>query len=90
MSDTVGTTEQQLLALHGSPMVKLALVCEQYAGNKYAQARIRANKNSLPFPAFRLDPSSHKSPWMVMLKDIATFIDAKAAAAEQSWLASRL
>lgn len=84
------TTEQQLLEVHGTPMVRLADICEKYFGNKHYQARIRANKNALPIPAFRLDETSHKSPWMVMLSDLASFIDAKAKAATKSWIASQL
>ena len=83
-------TEIQLLAIHGTPMVKLRDVCELYFGNKQYQAYDRANRNLLPVPAFRLDPTSHKSPWMVMLKDIAAFIDARSADATNSWRKSQL
>lgn len=83
------TTEEMLFELHGAPLVKLADVCEKYFGNKPYQARKRAGKNTLPVPAFRLDPTSHKSPWMVLLKDIADFVDAKGAEARVSWVNSQ-
>jgi hypothetical protein len=86
---TERTTLDMLLEVHGTPTVRLADVCEKYFGNKHYQARIRANKNALPVPAFRVDPDSHKSPWMVTLKDIAAFLDAKSAAATKSWKASQ-
>ena len=86
----MSTTEQQLLALHGAPMMPLKAICQQYLGNGYYQARIRANKNALPFPAFRLDPTSNRSPWMVKLSDIAAYIDGLAKDARKSWTASQL
>lgn len=84
------TTEDQLLKIYGAPIVKLADICEQYLGNKHYQARVRANMNALPFPAFRLDPTSHKSPWMVSLHDLAEFIDARSNAGRVLWKKSQL
>jgi hypothetical protein len=85
------TTEEMLLEVHGAPIVPLKDVCQKYIGIGPFQARIRANKNTLPFPAFRLDPeNSHRSPWVVALKDIAAFIDAKAEAATKSWNQSKV
>ena len=84
------TTEEKLISVHGALMVRLSDICEQYVGTKEYQARIRANLNRLPFPAFKLDPSSHKSPWMVMVKDLAAYIDSKAAEATKSWETSQI
>jgi hypothetical protein len=84
------TTYEALLELHGSPMVKLSKVCEKTMGIKYITARLRAYHNELPFPAFKLEPDNHNSPWMVMVSDLASFIDARATAAQASWQASQV
>ena len=79
------TTEELLALLHSSVLVKLSDICEQYDGTKAYQARVRANRNALPFPAFRLNPNNHRSPWMVRVQDLAVFIDACADEAQASW-----
>ncbi len=83
------TLDALLKKFDGNPVVRLSDICEQYVGVKPYQARIRANLNKLPFPAFRLDPSSHKTPWMVALSDLAAYVDAQAEAARASWTHSQ-
>ena len=84
-SQRAKTTEELLTGIYGSVVVKLTDICEKYDGTKSGQARNRANRNLLPFPAFRLNPSSHRSPWMVMVRDLAAYIDARGEEAHAAW-----
>jgi len=85
-----GPTASELIKLHGAVVVPLAEVCEKYAGVKLYQARIRANRNALPFPAFKLEPGRRCSPWMVNLHQLAESVDRAAKAAQTSWTKSQL
>jgi len=85
-----GPTAAELIKLHGAVVVPLADVCEKYAGVQLYQARIRANRNALPFPAFKLEPGRRRSPWMVNLYQLAESVDRAASAAQASWRKSQL
>lgn len=76
-------TELMLLAVHRSPLVPLADVCDQYFGVGYEVARARAALNRLPIPAWRMG-DSQKAPLMVRLADLAACIDNLADAALDS------
>lgn len=82
-------TEIGLLAVHRAPAIPLADVCEKYLGMKYEHARRKANKNALPFPAYRLDESK-KAPWMVNLAHLAEYIDAQGDKASTAWAESQV
>lgn len=83
------STQDMLFDIYRAPTVRLAEVCA-LAGVKPYQARFKANRNLLPFPAFRLNPESPRSQWMVHLKDIADHIDSLAEEARENWLKSQL
>jgi pyocin activator protein PrtN len=86
----MSSTETTLLAKFGAPVVRLTDICEEFLAIGADRAKRRANMNSLPFPAFPLDPAMHKSPWMVMVADIAEYLDAQAATARKSWELSQV
>lgn len=78
-------TELQLLAIHKSPVVRLADICEQYMNSNYQWARQKASLHMLPFPAWRVDESSTKSPWVVRVSDLAAYLDARGRASKAEW-----
>jgi hypothetical protein len=90
MNDAPSTEELLLQEFGDRPIVSLAEVCERYAGVKHYQAKKLANMNKLPFPAFRLNPHSHRAAWMVNLKELARAIDDAAKASTKSWKSSQL
>jgi hypothetical protein len=81
----VTPTELKLTAIHKGPVVPLADICVKYLGNNYETASRKASVNALPFPAFKLDESNFKSPWVVRVTDLAFFVDQKGNAAAMEW-----
>ncbi|WP_304335286.1 pyocin activator PrtN family protein [Conchiformibius steedae] len=51
-----------------------------------AQAKRRAAEQTLPFPTFKADKNSHKSPYLVRVADVAAWLDKQAADAAEDWL----
>lgn len=49
------------------------------------QAKRRAAEQTLPFPAFKADKNSHKSPYLVRVADVAAWLDNQAAEAAEDW-----
>jgi hypothetical protein len=82
-------TELQLLAVHKAPTLKLIDICGPYLGLSYPVALRKASSHELPFPAYR-PIANQRSPWMVKVEDLATFIDAQAATAQVDWANSQV
>ena len=82
-------TEQQLLEVHKAPVIRLADICRQYLNKNYANAKLAAARNLLPFPAYRLD-ASQKAPWVVSLSELAGYIDRESQKATASWTTSQV
>lgn len=70
-------TETMLLAVHRSPIIPLADICDKWFGLSIAEARRQAALRALPVPVWRT-VESQKGPLMVRLTDLATFADATA------------
>src|SRR5205085_808375 len=71
-----------LLAEFGTGQVPVERCCGHF-GLSPAEAKAAASRQNLPVPVFRL--GSQKSPWLVSLEALASYIDAKRAAAEDEW-----
>jgi hypothetical protein len=71
-----------LLAEFGTGQVPVERCCSHF-GLSPAEAKAAAGRQNLPVPAFRL--GSQKSPWLVSLEELASYIDAKRAAADAEW-----
>lgn len=82
-------TEVMLLALHRSPVVPLASICETWFGLGEPEARRRAALNTLPVPTFR-GVDSNKAPLLVHVRDLARLADERAAAAADHWQRSQV
>ncbi|MCP1290899.1 pyocin activator protein PrtN [Chromobacterium haemolyticum] len=78
-----------LMAQYERPVLKLDDICEEYFGLSPAEARRRANLNTLPVPTMRL-AESQKAPVMVHIDDLAQFIDKQRQSAKESWERSQL
>lgn len=85
----VTPTEELLLEVHKAPVIRLADICDKYLGRNYANAKLAAVKNALPFHAFKL-VESQKAPWLVSLASLASFIDNQATKAQESWTKSQV
>lgn len=72
-----------LLAEFGRVDVELELVAERYLSLDKRAAFARACRCELPFPAYR--PGSQKSPWMVRVTDLASWLDQEHAKGETEW-----
>lgn len=72
-----------LMAEFGQSEVPLEKVCEKYFGLSVEKAKVRAGRHSLPIPAWR--GGSQKSPWLISLRDLASFIDAQREEAHREW-----
>lgn len=77
-----------LMAQYESPTIPLSDVCE-YLGLGEKEAASKARLNKLPFPTFRLT-TSQKSPLLVHIHDLATFIDGQRDAARKEWEKSQV
>lgn len=82
-------TEIALLAAHRSPVIRLDAICEKHFNMSYYNANVKAARNELPIPTFRLTDSA-KAPVMVHVSDLAAYIDAKAKEAKEDWLKSQV
>ena len=83
------TTLEALLGHHGEPLVPLADLCERYFGINARTAREKAALNQLPVPAWRL-LDTPKAPYMVLLRDLANYIDSQADAQRLRWERSQI
>lgn len=82
-------TELSLLALYRSPVVRLEDISRAYFNMDYKTAQDRAALNSLGVPTFRLS-ESRKSPLVISVSDLASYIDAKASQARDRWETSQV
>jgi len=71
-----------LMAEFETSQIPLERVCPMF-GLTPAEAAKRAAKAALPVPAYRL--ASQKSPWLVDVYALASYLDQKKAAAEHEW-----
>lgn len=72
-----------LLAEFGQTDLPLEPIAKRYLGLDERQARYKANRAALPFPAYRA--GSQKSPWLVRITDLAAWIDAEREKAAADW-----
>lgn len=72
-----------LMAEFGGADAPLREVASKYLGISGPEADRRANRQALPFPAYRA--GSQKSPWMVRITDLAAFLDAERDRARADW-----
>ena len=77
-------TEMQLLAVHRTPAVPLADICDKYLSLSYREASRKAAMNALPLPAFRMT-DSQRAPYMVRITHLAELIDRSTECAKASW-----
>lgn len=78
-----------LLAVHRSPLVKLADISEHYFNLEPKGAYAKAALNLLPVPTWRLIDSK-KAPLMVRLSDLADYIDTQGDAQKERWEKSQI
>jgi Pyocin activator protein PrtN. len=71
-----------LMAEFETSQIPLEKVCPMF-GLTPPEAAKRAAKAALPVPAYRL--ASQKSPWLVDVYALASYLDQKKAAAEDEW-----
>lgn len=69
-----------------STVVSLDEVIKQYLPHiSLDQAKRRAAECSLPFPAFKVDRNSKKSPYMVRVDALAAWLDRESSEASDNW-----
>ncbi|CAH0530512.1 hypothetical protein CTH30272_02849 [Allocatenococcus thiocycli] len=66
------------------PAIELEKLCELVLKIGYKRASTLAKNHELPFPAFRLI-ESQKSPWLVSINDLASYMEAKIAEEKAQW-----
>lgn len=71
------------------PVVPLADICTKYLNLSAKAAMEKAALNQLPFPTFRL-ADSQRAPLLVSVTDLMAHIEARHAAANESWLKSQV
>ncbi len=71
-----------LMAEFETSQIPLEKVCPLF-GLTPPEAAKRAARAALPVPAYRL--ASQKSPWLVDVQALASYLDEKKAAAESEW-----
>lgn len=74
-----------LLAEFEAADIPLAKVAAKYLNLGEVEAKKRAARNSLPFPAFRI--GGQKSGWFVSIKDLSEYLNKEREAARREWLA---
>lgn len=82
-------TEIMLLAVHRTPAIPLADICEKMFGLCHDEARRQAALNTLPVPAWRAS-GSRQGPLLVRLTELAAFVDSKSTNAAASWTKSQV
>lgn len=70
MNTTLG-----LMAIHNKTEIPLDVVAKEYLGISIAEAKRKALRQQLPFPAYRAP--GQKSIWLVNVQDLANFIDSE-------------
>lgn len=77
-------TQFALLARFGSSTVQLKIISEEFFGIAAKTAEQKAKGQDLPVPTFKLR-DSERSPTLVNISDLATFIDEQYAIALKDW-----
>lgn len=75
-----------LMAEFETAEIPLDALAEKYLGLSPAQAKRRAARQALPFPAHR-GSRSQKAPWLVHTQDLANHLDAQREEAAREWKA---
>ncbi len=74
-----------LTARYGlNPLIQLDEIAEEFLKMSVATARRKANNCELPFPVVRLS-KSQKSPYVVHISELASYIDRLAEHASARW-----
>ena len=68
------------------PIILIEEIANLYLGLSTRTAKNKAKRGELPFPAFRMGDSA-KSPFVVHIDDLATFIDKRSRETEYIWQA---
>lgn len=69
-----------------SPTITLEEVRKQWLSHlSEEEARRKASNQTLPFPAFKADKNSRKSPYLVNVAAVAAWLDSQAEAATYEW-----
>lgn len=77
-------TQFALFARFESPTVELKQVSQEFFGITPRTAEMRAKVNDFPVPTFKLR-DSERSPTLIMVKDLATYIDKRYQSARADW-----
>lgn len=85
MKNQSSNTALALVMRYGSPVIKLQTAIEDYLPHiGLAQAKVRAAKHELPFPAFK-DAKSKKAQYFVNVMDVAAWLDREHERAADEW-----
>ena len=77
-------TRFALFARFGSPFIALEKISEEFLGLKPKTAESKAKACALPFPTLKLR-DSERSPTMVKIEDLASYLDKKYADSQKMW-----
>ncbi|MCW7553285.1 pyocin activator PrtN family protein [Endozoicomonas gorgoniicola] len=77
-------TELMLYAKYEKPYVRLEEVCDEFFGLCEKKAKAAAASQQLPVPVVRLT-ESRKSPMMIRLSDLASFLDSRHQTYSSTW-----
>ena len=77
-------TELMLFARFEKPYVRLEDICQEFFGLCEKRAKFAAVSQKLPVPVVRT-MDSQKSPLMIKLSDLATYIDSRHERYQETW-----
>ncbi|WP_413113844.1 pyocin activator PrtN family protein [Thaumasiovibrio sp. DFM-14] len=77
-------TNFALLARFESPTVELRNVCQEFFGITPKTAEQKVKACDFPVPTFKLR-DSERSPSLIMVEDLATYIDKRYQQAKADW-----
>lgn len=77
-------TNFALLARFETPVIELKKICEEFFGIKPKTAEQKVKGCDFPIPTFKLR-DSERSPTLIRVEDLATYIDKRYAEAELEW-----
>ena len=77
-------TQFALLARFGSPTIELKQVSNEFFGITPRTAEQRAKACDFPVPTFKLR-DSERSPTLIKVEDLASYIDKRYQAAREEW-----
>lgn len=73
-----------IMAEFESAEIPLDALADKYLGLSPSQAKRRAARQTLPFPAHR-GSKSQKAPWLVHAQDLANHLDQQREQARRDW-----